>query len=48
MTLASVLVDYLLIIKVKIIFYTAHDCPPISPEFLEDERQALGDWWFRQ
>lgn len=27
---------------------TAHDCPRISPEFLEEERQALGDWWFRQ
>jgi hypothetical protein len=27
---------------------TATDCPRISPEFLEEERQALGDWWFRQ
>lgn len=27
---------------------TAHDCPRISPAFLEEERQALGDWWFRQ
>jgi len=27
---------------------TAHDCPRINPEFLEEERQALGDWWFRQ
>lgn len=27
---------------------TAHDCPRISREFLEEERQALGDWWFRQ
>lgn len=30
------------------IMITAHDCPRISPEFLEEERQALGDWWFRQ
>jgi hypothetical protein len=27
---------------------TAHQCPRISPSFLEEERQALGDWWFRQ
>ncbi|MBC7341185.1 MAG: hypothetical protein H5U02_01815 [Clostridia bacterium] len=27
---------------------TAHECPRISPEFLEEERQALGEWWFRQ
>jgi hypothetical protein len=27
---------------------TAHDCPRISPEFLEEERQALGEWWFKQ
>jgi hypothetical protein len=27
---------------------TAHDCPRISPQFLEEERQALGEWWFRQ
>lgn len=27
---------------------TAYDCPRISPEFLEEERQALGEWWFRQ
>jgi hypothetical protein len=26
----------------------ATDCPRISPEFLEEERQALGEWWFRQ
>lgn len=26
----------------------ATDCPRISPEFLEEERRALGDWWFRQ
>ncbi|KUK43859.1 MAG: Uncharacterized protein XD72_1759 [Methanothrix harundinacea] len=23
-------------------------CPRISPEFLEEERQTLGSWWFRQ
>lgn len=23
-------------------------CPRISPEFLEEERNALGDWWYRQ
>ena len=27
---------------------TAHDCPRISNEFLEEERQSLGDHWFRQ
>ena len=27
---------------------TASDCPRISQTFLEEERQALGDWWFRQ
>lgn len=27
---------------------SAHDCPRISPEFLEEERKALGEWWFRQ
>ena len=27
---------------------TALDCPRISDEFLEQERQALGDLWFRQ
>lgn len=26
----------------------AYDCPRISREFLEEERQALGDWWFKQ
>jgi hypothetical protein len=26
----------------------AQDCPRISPEFLEDERRALGDRWFNQ
>jgi hypothetical protein len=27
---------------------TAYDCPRISREFLEEERRALGDWWFEQ
>ncbi|MGA7075641.1 MAG: hypothetical protein WBZ42_03715, partial [Halobacteriota archaeon] len=31
--------------KIKI---TAHECTRISSEFLEEERLALGDWWFRQ
>jgi len=26
----------------------ATDCPRISPEFLEEERKSLGDWWFDQ
>lgn len=26
----------------------ATECPRISPEFLDEERQALGDWWYRQ
>lgn len=26
----------------------ATQCPRISPEFLEEERQSLGDWWYRQ
>jgi len=26
----------------------ATKCPRISPEFLEEERQALGDWWYQQ
>ena len=30
------------------IMITAHDCPRISPEFLEEARQALGEWWFKQ
>lgn len=32
----------------KKIRITAHECPRIAPEFLEEERLALGDWWFRQ
>jgi hypothetical protein len=31
--------------RVKI---TAYDCPRISNEWLEQERAAIGDWWFRQ
>lgn len=27
---------------------TALDCPRISPEFLEEERRALGEWWYNQ
>jgi hypothetical protein len=27
---------------------TAHDCPRISEAFLEEERHALGDYWYRQ
>lgn len=27
---------------------TAYDCPRISAEWLEAERAAIGDWWFRQ
>lgn len=30
-------------VKVK-----ASDCPRISPEFLEEERSSLGDWWYSQ
>jgi hypothetical protein len=26
----------------------ATDCPRISPEFLEEERRSMGDWWYRQ
>jgi len=27
---------------------TAHNCPRISPAFLEEERASLGEWWFTQ
>lgn len=27
---------------------TAEQCPRITPEFLEEEKRALGEWWFRQ
>lgn len=27
---------------------TAHECPRISEQFLEEERAALGDWWYAQ
>jgi len=26
----------------------ANECPRISPEFLEEERLSLGDWWYKQ
>ncbi|MCG8456864.1 MAG: hypothetical protein MI919_11335, partial [Holophagales bacterium] len=26
----------------------AAECPRISPEFLEEERRTMGEWWFRQ
>ena len=26
----------------------ATECPRISPEFLEEERETMGDWWFQQ
>jgi hypothetical protein len=26
----------------------ASECPRIAPEFLEEERRELGEWWFRQ
>jgi terminase large subunit-like protein len=26
----------------------ATECPRIGPEFLEEERHSLGEWWFRQ
>jgi hypothetical protein len=31
--------------RVKI---TAHDCPRISKEWLEQERAQIGEWWYRQ
>jgi hypothetical protein len=30
------------------IIITAHECPRIAPEFLAEQRQLLGDRWFRQ
>ncbi|HEY8099092.1 MAG TPA: hypothetical protein VIE65_23775, partial [Methylobacter sp.] len=27
---------------------SAYDCPRISKEFLETERNTIGEWWFRQ
>lgn len=27
---------------------TANQCPRISPEFLREERESLGEWWYRQ
>ena len=34
--------------RVLAVSYTHLDCPRISREFLEEERQTMGDWWFRQ
>jgi hypothetical protein len=31
--------------RVKI---TAHDCPRIPPDWLEQERKQIGEWWYRQ
>jgi hypothetical protein len=30
------------------VMITADDCPRITREFLEEEKAALGDWWFSQ
>ena len=27
---------------------TAYDCPRIDEEFLNEEREEIGDWWFKQ
>ena len=27
---------------------TARECPRISPNSFEEEKAAMGDWWFRQ
>jgi hypothetical protein len=27
---------------------TAKECPRITPEWLEQERKSMPDWWFRQ
>jgi hypothetical protein len=27
---------------------TAYDCPRIDPNFLEEERASMGQWWFEQ
>jgi Terminase large subunit, T4likevirus-type, N-terminal len=27
---------------------TARDCPRISPEWLEEEKRTIGEWWFAQ
>jgi hypothetical protein len=32
----------------KKIRITAEQCPRISQDFLDEERAALGDWWFQQ
>lgn len=28
--------------------YTWRDCPRITPQFIETERQSHGDWWIKQ
>jgi Terminase-like family. len=30
------------------IMIPASACPRITPEFLEEERRSMGDWWYRQ
>ncbi|OIQ84060.1 terminase-like family protein [mine drainage metagenome] len=32
----------------KVVRVTADQCPRISPEFLAEEREAMGDWQFKQ
>jgi hypothetical protein len=32
----------------KRVLITAHECPRISPEWLENERRAMPDFWYRQ
>lgn len=27
---------------------SATECPRISPAFLQEERESLGDWWYEQ
>jgi hypothetical protein len=32
----------------KRVHITAEQCPRITPEFLAEEREQLGEWWYRQ
>lgn len=32
----------------KRVHITADECPRITPEFLAEEREGLGEWWYRQ
>ena len=32
----------------KRVMVPATECPRISPEFLDQQRESMGDWWFRQ